>query len=566
MLSPAAVSFTNAADPLGQIFGGVAEGRMIAGDFNNDGDVDFLYQAGNTAGTGFGYLSNNGGGSFTNVTNANAAGTPFTSFNFASQQMASASLFVFDYDKDGDVDIIDRDNTGAGNTLGLWRNDAGSFTNQPDPIGQINAGTAEGRMIFGDFDNDGDIDLLYQAGNTAGTAFGFIRNNGAGVFTIVTNANSAGTPFTSFNFTGQLLTAASLFVTDYDNDGDVDIIDRDNSGAGNTLGLWRNDAGSFTNQADPLGLINAGVAEGRMVRGDFDSDGDVDFLYQVSNTAGAGFGYFRNGGAGTFTNVSNANSAGSPFASFNFASQQLSTTSFFVVDYDYDGDVDIIDRDNSGAGNTLSAWRQGSDSGGDGSPPVIASSNPADNATGVSTIANIQITFDESVTKGTGNIRIVRTSDSVTVETIPVGDARVTGSGTTWTINPNITLAYNTSYAVRFDLGTFVDTDGAVFFGVTNNTSLNFTTFGPTAASVTIGGRIMTAAGNGIGKTTVALTDVNGNSRYTVTGPFGYYSFEDVAIGAYVIGVSAKSYDFSQNSMALSVSEDQLNVNFFSLP
>jgi hypothetical protein len=86
------------------------------------------------------------------------------------------------------------------------------------------------------------------------------------------------------------------------------------------------------------------------------------------------------------------------------------------------------------------------------------------------------LTFSESVTKGTGNLYIVRTSDNVIVETIPVGSTQIVGSGTTWTIDPSITLAAGTSYALRADAKTFVDADGIVFKGIQNNTTLNFAT------------------------------------------------------------------------------------------
>ena len=82
-------------------------------------------------------------------------------------------------------------------------------------------------MVFGDFDNDGDLDILYQDAATAGVGFGYMQNDGSGVFTDFTDANAAGTPFDTLDFTGQLLTTGSLFVVDYDNDGDTDIIDRD---------------------------------------------------------------------------------------------------------------------------------------------------------------------------------------------------------------------------------------------------------------------------------------------------------------------------------------------------
>jgi hypothetical protein len=407
-------------------------------------------------------------------------------------------------------------------------------------------------MIVGDFDNDGDVDVLYQDGNTAGTGFGYFRNNGSGTYTNFANANSAGTPFTAFSFASQQL--SGFHVGDSDNDGDTDIFDRE---AGGGLNLWRNDAGTFTLQPDPLGSF---TFPSRMLVGDFDSDGDVDVLYQDGNTAGTGFGYFRNNGSGTYTNFANANSAGTPFTAFSFASQQLS--GFQLADADNDGDVDIFDRE---AGGGLSLWEQGSNSGGNGKPPAISTTSPADNAANVFVNTNITIVFDESVVKGTGNIMIVRTSDSMVFETIPVIGPTVTGSGTTWAIDPTSNLASNTSYAVRFASGTFVDSDGAVFFGFNNNTTLNFTTGVTTAASTTVSGRVLTHDGRGIGRAQIVLSDSAGSLRKAVTNPFGYYSFGDVPAGAtYIFTVSAKGYNFSQPTQVRNVTGDADDIIFVS--
>ena len=67
-----------------------------------------------------------------------------------------------------------------------------TWTTVTDPIGDT--GAFDSRMIFGDFDGDGDIDILYQNGNVAGAGIGYMRNDG-GTFTNFTNANSVGTPF-----------------------------------------------------------------------------------------------------------------------------------------------------------------------------------------------------------------------------------------------------------------------------------------------------------------------------------------------------------------------------------
>src|SRR6185295_10057190 len=76
-------------------------------------------------------------------------------------------------------------------------------------------------------------------------------------------------------------------------------------------------------------------------------------------------------------------------------------------------------------------------------------------------------------------------------------------------------------------------------------TNYSITVFAPTAASVTVGGRVLTADGRGIRNVRVSMTDTQGNTRTAITGSFGYYQFSDVAVGeTYVFGVAAKQYSF----------------------
>ncbi|MGV3482126.1 MAG: beta strand repeat-containing protein, partial [Sphingobium sp.] len=455
-----AITFIIATDTIGDT--GEFDSRMVFGDFDNDGDIDILYQNGNDAGLGIGYKRNNGTGTYTDFVDANTAGTPFTKTDFTGLQISPSSVFVVDYDDDGDDDIVLR----SGSTT-ILKNGGGSFGAATDTIGDT--GEFDSRMVFGDFDSDGDIDILYQNGNDAGLGIGYKRNNGTGTYTDFADANTAGTPFTKTDFTGLQISPSSVFVIDYDDDGDVDIVFR----SGN-MTILKNGGGSFGAATDTIG--DTGEFDSRMIFGDFDSDGDVDILYQNGNDAGLGIGYKRNDGTGTYTDFADAKAAGTPFAATDFTGVQISPTSVFVFDYDNDGDVDIIHRSN---GNKI--FEQDSTTG-DGSPPTLVSTTPADNATGVPTTANIVLTFDEAVTKGAGNIYIVRTSDNVVIETISVASAQVTGSGTTWTIDPSVTLAGNTSYAIRIDEETFADADGAVFAGIANLTTLNFTTVAPNQA------------------------------------------------------------------------------------
>lgn len=85
----------------------------------------------------------------------------------------------------------------------------------------------------------------------------------------------------------------------------------------------------------------------------------------------------------------------------------------------------------------------------------------------------------------------------------------------------------------------------------------------PTAASVTVGGRILTADGRGIRNVMITVTGGSGETRTVVSSAFGYYRLTDIAAGGtYVISVRAKRYTFSQPTLVRSVSEDADDINF----
>lgn len=83
----------------------------------------------------------------------------------------------------------------------------------------------------------------------------------------------------------------------------------------------------------------------------------------------------------------------------------------------------------------------------------------------------------------------------------------------------------------------------------------------PTAASVTIGGRVLTAKGKAVSRAVVILTAPDGATRRATANSFGYYRFTDVAAGAtYVLSASAKGYVFA--SQVVTVNEELTDLNF----
>jgi hypothetical protein len=69
--------------------------------------------------------------------------------------------------------------------------------------------------------------------------------------------------------------------------------------------------------------------------------------------------------------------------------------------------------------------------------------------------------------------------------------------------------------------------------------------FAPTAAGVTVSGRVTDENGGGIYKATVSLADGSGNNRSVKTNPLGYFTMEDVPAGqGYILSAVHKSYQF----------------------
>ncbi|MEO7660493.1 MAG: carboxypeptidase-like regulatory domain-containing protein, partial [Pyrinomonadaceae bacterium] len=109
-------------------------------------------------------------------------------------------------------------------------------------------------------------------------------------------------------------------------------------------------------------------------------------------------------------------------------------------------------------------------------------------------------------------------------------------------INAGVTDASAANLAVSFQNGTV-------------------TIIGPSAAGVTVSGRVTTSSGQGLRNATVFITDSEGVRRTATTSSFGVYTFNDVEAGGnYVIGVSSKRYRFA--SRVINVSDSLSDVDF----
>lgn len=88
---------------------------------------------------------------------------------------------------------------------------------------------------------------------------------------------------------------------------------------------------------------------------------------------------------------------------------------------------------------------------------------------------------------------------------------------------------------------------------------------GPTAASVSIGGRVFAGKSRGLSNALVYLTDSHGSIRIARTNSFGYYRFADIAAGQTVI-ISVVSKRLLFAPQIVSVSEENSVLNFYGEP
>lgn len=133
------------------------------------------------------------------------------------------------------------------------------------------------------------------------------------------------------------------------------------------------------------------------------------------------------------------------------------------------------------------------------------------------------------------------------------GVKRTLGSGM-FTV---VVAGFNNSTTGNYNL--YVDAPGA---------GCAVTLIPPTAAGVSVGGRVLTGKGQGISRARLTLQGGNMTEPlYAQSNGFGYYRFADVPAGqTYVISVSAKRYQFSNPIQVVNVFEELTDFNFIAEP
>jgi hypothetical protein len=285
-------------------------------DLDADGDLDIVWA------NGQGYSSqgtalkprmfiNDGNAVFTDQTDARAPG--ITGWFRGAE--------AGDMDGDGDVDLILAQDFNKKPIL-LENTGGGNFINSSAKLPNINMSSA--RAQFGDVDNDGDLDLIF---NNSGTTSRFgtngrprlFLNDGTGTYS---DAPTTQTPQT--NISEQM----DIFFFDVDNDLDLDIYVGTRAGQSK---LWLNDGtGVYTN----LGAaMPGGGGSYSYDAGDIDGDGDLDLIGINSGSGTQELLLRNNNGIGTNWSTISAQISPNPNVDDN-------DSRFF--DNDFDGDLDLI--------------------------------------------------------------------------------------------------------------------------------------------------------------------------------------------------------------------------------
>lgn len=158
----------------------------------------------------------------------------------------------------------------------------------------------------------------------------------------------------------------------------------------------------------------------------------------------------------------------------------------------------------------------------DSQNPTVSSTSPLDNATDVGITGNYTITFNEDIAFGTGNITLVDITGAGT-NTIVI-DAASPGSqasisGAVLTINPTAALELNNNYSVQIAATAIDDTAGNSFAGITDNTTLNFTTINTSVAfSSTTSSAAESTSSADLEVTLNAISGATVTVDYTVVG------------------------------------------------
>ncbi|WP_324671433.1 FG-GAP-like repeat-containing protein [Hymenobacter sp. GOD-10R] len=383
---------------------------------------------------------------------------------------------VGDLDGDGDLDLatIQRISYPSNNVSIRLNNGTGIFSGGQD----LNVGPySPYKIILGDVDGDGDLDLLISYFQNLGVVT-ILLNDGKANYTLKQQVSVGSYP-------------VDLAVGDVDADGDLDLLTANSTYPANTASIRLNDgSGTFSSGSE----VSVGIGGRTIAVGDVDNDGDLDLLTANSKSVSVRL----NNGLGGFR-----------------GSQELSTSYFTgnlaVGDIDNDGDLDFV---TAGEANGIGTASVGFNDG-------TGTFNNGPNIT-LGGVSNIGLGDFEG--DGDLDLLVLNSYGSSSVS------LQLNNGAGTFNAGQEIPLSYSGNLRLG-DLDTDGDLDFLTFTGTTVHAHLNQgapVIAGLSASSGAAGVSIVLAGTNFLGATAVTFNGiaatsfvVNSPSQITVTVPLG---------------------------------------------
>ncbi|MEM8721859.1 MAG: FG-GAP-like repeat-containing protein [Cyanobacteria bacterium P01_G01_bin.39] len=239
-------------------------GLIATEDFDGDGDLDLLVTERSpgyhdTIESSISIYANDGKGGFNRNTKVIKTGS------FSPQGLAKG-----DFDGDDDIDLLITgvygDISSISDITEIYINDgAGDFSKAEKGLFRLGSS----KVVTGDFDGDGDLDLLL-----ARSFPGFMDN---GITNIYTNDGSGNFSEAENSLPDADISHISAITTgDFDGDSDLDLLITGQDYSLNKFSkIYQNDgSGNFSEDTE----VMTDLSFGDLVTGDFDGDSDLDLL------------------------------------------------------------------------------------------------------------------------------------------------------------------------------------------------------------------------------------------------------------------------------------------------
>ncbi len=238
------------------------------------------------------------------------------------------ALFL-DFDHDGDLDIFEMRST---TNIQLRNNSDGTFSDQSEKMEKLQGDVISRDAVFGDFDEDEDVDLVVADENQSDI---FYSNQRMGVFRNETQKSGIGESGGS----------SSVAAGDYTNDGYLDLLFTSKNNGEHRL--YRNNrTGSFErdNSVSELFALTKDTRIEDAALIDFDNDGSLDIIMcgTPEKEGAKGIYLFHNNGVDGFTDVTRL-----------LPDNVRSADQIVTFDYNDDGDLDLLLAGTDGTINLL---------------------------------------------------------------------------------------------------------------------------------------------------------------------------------------------------------------------